>query len=61
MLDTSTAMTNHQADTVDALANLAMALAADRATMAALTDTTAQLPSELALAQAKLISSLLDN
>ena len=54
-------MTNHQADTVDTLANLATATAADRATVATLTDTIAQLSSELALAQKKLISSLLDN
>ena len=54
-------MTNHQADTVDALANLATATAADRATVVTLTDTIAQLSSELASAQAKLISSLSDN
>ena len=54
-------MTNHQADTVDALANLATVTAADRATVATLTDTIAQLSSELASAQAKLISSLFDN
>ena len=60
-VDTSTAMTNHQADTVNALANLATATAVDRASVATLTDTIAQLSSELASAQAKLISSLLDN
>ena len=60
-VDTSTAMKNHQADTVDALTNLAKAMAADRATVATLTDTIAQLLSELASSQAKLISSLLDN
>ena len=60
-IDTSTIMTNHQADTVDALTNLATATSADRATVATLTDTIAQLSLELALAQAKLISSLLDN
>ena len=54
-------MTNHQADTVDTLTNLATATAADRATVATLTDTIAQLLSELASAQAKLISFLLDN
>ena len=48
-------------ETVEALANLATATAADRATVATLTDTIAQLSSELASAQAKLISSLLDN
>ena len=46
---------------VEAIANLATATAADRATVATLTDTIAQLSSELASAQAKLISSLLDN
>ena len=46
---------------MDALANIAMATAADRATVATIIDTIAQLLSELALAQAKLISSLLDN
>ena len=54
-------MTNHQANTVDALANLATATAEDRATVATLTDTIVQLLSELASAQAKLIPSLLDN
>ena len=57
----STSVPNHQAETVDALANIATATAADRATVATLTDTIAQLSSELASAQAKLISSLLDN
>ena len=57
----ATSLQNHQAETVDALANLATATAADRATVATLTDTIAQLSSELASAQAKLISSLLDN
>ena len=52
-VDTSTAMTNHQAENVDALANLATSTAADRATVAALTETIAQLLSEFALAQAK--------
>ena len=56
-----TSVQNHQAETVDALANLATATAADRATVATLTDTIAQLSSESASAQAKLISSLLDN
>ena len=56
-----TSLTNHQAENVDALANLATAKAADRATVDTLTDTIAQLLSELASAQAKLISSLLDN
>ena len=51
----------HQSDTVEALANLETATAADRATVATLTDTIAQISSELASAQAKLISSLLDN
>ena len=54
-------MTTHKADIVDALANLATVTAADRATVATLTDTIAQLLSEPASAQAKLISSLLDN
>ena len=54
-------MTNHQADTVDALANLATAMEADRATVENQTETIAQLFSELVSAQAKLISSLLDN
>ena len=58
---TLNATTNHQADTVDALDNLATATAADRATVATLTDTIAQFLSELASAQAKLISFLLDN
>ena len=57
----ATSVQNHQVETVDALANLATAKAADRATVATLTDTIAQLSSELASAQAKLISSLLDN
>ena len=54
-------MTTHQADTVDALANLATATEVDRETMAPLTDTIAQLSSELSSAQAKMISSLLEN
>ena len=58
-------MATHQANTVDALANLATATAADRATVATLIDNIAQLSlelaSELASAQAKFISSLLDN
>ena len=57
----STSLTTHQADTVDALANLVTATAADRAIVATLTDTIAQLSSERASAQAKLILSLLDN
>ena len=57
----STSPTTHQADTVDSLTNLATTTAADRSTVATLTDTIAQLLSELASAQAKLISSLLDN
>ena len=57
----ATSVQNQQAETVYALANLATATAADRATVATLTDTIAQLSSELASAQAKLISSLLDN
>ena len=57
----STSLTNHQSETVDALANLATDTAADRAIVATFTDTIAQLSSELASAQAKLISSLLDN
>ena len=40
-------MTNHQEDTVDALANLETATAADRATMATLIDTISQLSSDL--------------
>ena len=60
-LDTSTSMTNHQADTIDALANLATATSADRATVETLTYTIAQILSELASAQANMISSLLDN
>ena len=64
-VDTSTATTksttNHQTDTVDALTNLATVTAADRATVATLTDKIDQLSSELASSQAKLISSLLDN
>ena len=54
-VDTSTATTNHQADTIDAIANLATATAADRAVVATITDTIAQLLSELALAQEKII------
>ena len=57
----STIVQNHQAKTVDALANLATATTADKATVDTLTDTIAQLSSELALAQAKMISLLLDN
>ena len=41
----STSLTTHQADTVDALAELATATAADRATVATLTYTIAQLSS----------------
>ena len=44
----STSLTTHQAETVYALDNLATATAADRATVAILTDTIAQLSSELA-------------
>ena len=57
----STSVQKHQAENVDALANLETATAADRATVDTLTDTIAQLSSELASAQAKLISLLLDN
>ena len=57
----STSPTTHQADTIDALANLATDTAADRATVATLKDTITQLLSEMASAQDKLISSLLDN
>ena len=46
---------------MDALANLATATASGRATVATLKDTIAHISSELASAQAKLISSLLDN
>ena len=60
-VDTSNPMTNHQSYTVEALAHLATSMAADRATVATLTDIIAQLSSELASAQAKLISSLSDN
>ena len=60
-VDTLNSTTNHQSDTVDALANLATATTADRLTVATLTDTIYQLSLELALAQEKLISSLLDN
>ena len=48
-------------DISDSLANLATATAADRATVATLTDTVAKLSAELASAQAKLISVLLEN
>ena len=47
-VDNSTSMTNHQANTVDSLANIATATAADRATVVTLTDTIAQLLLELA-------------
>ena len=57
----STNVKNHQAKTVGALANIATTTAADRDTVATCTDTISQLSSELASAQAKLISSLLDN
>ena len=60
-VDTSTAITNQQADTVNALFNLATATAGDRARVATLTDTIDQISSELASTQAKLISSLLYN
>ena len=60
-VDTSTATMNHQGDTVDALTNIVTATAVDRATVATLTDTIAQLSSELASDQAKLILSLSDN
>ena len=45
----------------DSLENLATAMAADRATVATLTDTVAKLSAELASPQAKLISVLLEN
>ena len=45
----------------ESIANLATATAADRATVATLTDTVAKLSAELASAQAKLISVLLEN
>ena len=54
----ATSVQNHQAETVDGLANLATATAADRATVATLMDTIAQLSSALASAQAKLISCI---
>ena len=57
----ATSVQNQQAETINALDNLATATSADRATVATLTDTIAQLSSELASAQAKVISSLLDN
>ena len=57
----ATSVQNHQSETVDDLANLATATAADRTTVATLTYTIAQLSSEFASAQSKLISSLLDN
>ena len=57
----ATSVQNHQAETVDALTNLETATAVDRATVATLPDTITQLSSEWASAQAKLISSLLDN
>ena len=57
----ATSVQNHQAETVESLTNLATATAADRATVDTLTDRIAQLSSELASAQAKLISSLLHN
>ena len=57
----ATSVKKHQAETVDALANLATATAADRSKVATLTDTIAKLSLELASAQAKLISLLLDN
>ena len=60
-VDTLNPTTNYQSDTVDAFANLATSTEADRATVATLTDTIAQLFSELALVQAKLILSLLSN
>ena len=46
---------------MDALANLATATSADRATVTTIIDTIAQLLSELVSAQAKIISFLLDN
>ena len=45
----------------DSLANLATATSADRATVATLTDTVAKLSAELASAQSKLISALMEN
>ena len=48
-------------DTADALANLATATSADRATVATLTDTVAKLSAELADAQGKLVQALLEN
>ena len=51
----STSLKTHQDVTVDALANLATATAADRVMVATLTETIAQLSSELASAQTKLI------
>ena len=60
-VDAFNSTAEYQSDTVEALANLATATEADRSTVATLTDTIAQLSSELFSAQAKLISSLLDN
>ena len=45
----------------DSLANLATATSADRATVATLTDTVAKLSAELASAQTKLITALMEN
>ena len=47
--------------TAEVLANLATATAADRATVTTLTDTIAKISPELASAQAKLVSSLIEN
>ena len=60
-VDTLNPTTNNHSDTVEDLANLLMDTAADGATVATLTDTIAQLLSEVASAQEKLILSLLDN
>ena len=60
-VDTFNSTADHQSDTVESLSNVATATTVDRATVATLTDTITQLSSGLASAQAKLISSLLDN
>ena len=54
-------LTSFSGNLSDSLANLATATSADRATVATLTDTVAKLSAELASAQTKLISALMEN
>ena len=60
-INRKTAMDTFLGDLSDSLANLATATLADRATVATLTDTIAKISSEIASAQSKLITALMEN